>query len=480
MVNTCVVAYCKTGYKKRQHKINVIPEKFLVFRFPLKNPELNRKWMNKRDWAPTRRSGICSKYFEEKFLKVGKRATLRWKLQPVPSVYSGNESIPPSVMPTPKTQRKPPSRVTALPDQLDDFNDHDKISDFSSIDESLCPSGYKLQIDKSKAVFYKLKKYKTFDIPTITEAIVIDDDLHVKLFFSGSPIPLPPWFVKGKDCRLTKKSYLENFPPYIRSFSDNKATNIMDELQQIRYKKPDDRPKFTSKLLQLALMLRYTSLPAYRLLVKHFPLPSVSLLKRLSHGGLEPLKAVKLLLNERKIDQDVVLLTDEMYLQKELQFQQGKLIGCDDNGNLFKGIMTFMIVGVRKNFPFVVKAVPESKIQGKWLSGQIIETIQSLHEIGFHMRAVISDNHPSNVSAFNELFSKYGSKSHENAILHHSTSDRRTYLFYDSVHLLKNVRNNLLNSRQFIFPEFHFSDFISLPAGKISWKLLHSVFDGDE
>ena len=163
-------------------------------------------------------------------------------------------------------------------------------------------------------------------------------------------------------------------------------------------------------------MLRYTSLPAYQLLVKHFPLPSVSLLKRFSQGGLEPLKAVKLLLNERKIDKDIVLLTNEMYLQNELQFQQGKLIGSDE-----KGIMTFMIVGVQKNVPFVVKAVPESKIEGKWLSGQIIETIQSLHEIGFHVQAVISDNHPSNVSAFNILFSKYGSESHENAILHHST-----------------------------------------------------------
>ena len=156
------------------------------------------------------------------------------------------------------------------------------------------------------------------------------------------------------------------------------------------------------------------------------------------------------------------------------------MIGGDDNGNLFKGIMTFMIVGVRKNVPFVVKVVPESKIERKWLSGKIRETIQSLHEIGFHVRAVVSDDHPRNVSALNELFSKYGSESHENAILHHSTSDRTTYLFYDSIHLLKNVQNNLFNSRRFIFPEFHFSDFISLPAGKISLKVLHSVFDEDE
>ena len=150
-----------------------------------------------------------------------------------------------------------------------------------------------------------------------------------------------------------------------------------------------------------------------------------------------------------------------------MQFQRGKLIVCDDNDNLFKEIMTFMIVGVRKNVPFVVKAVPESKIEGKWLSGQIIETIQSLHEISFHVRAVILDNHPSNVSALNKIFSKYESQSHENKILHHSTLHRRTYLFYDSAHLL-------------IFPEFHFSDFISLPAGKISWKLFRYVFDEDE
>ena len=80
--------------------------------------------MNRRDWASTIRSGICSKHFKEKFFKVGKQSTLLWELQPVPSIYSGNESILPSVMPSPKTQRKPPRRVIALPDQLDDFNDY--------------------------------------------------------------------------------------------------------------------------------------------------------------------------------------------------------------------------------------------------------------------------------------------------------------------------------------------------------------------
>ena len=139
-----------------------------------------------------------------------------------------------------------------------------------------------------------------------------------------------------------------------------------------------------------------------------------------------------------------------------------------------------MIVGVRKSVPFLFKAVPESKMEGKWLSGQIIETIQSLHEVGFHVRAVISDNHPSNVSAFNELFSKYGSESHENAILHHSRSNRRTYLFYDSVYLLKKVRNNLLNFRRyFFFRNFIFLTLLVFLLGRFRGSC-HTLFDEDE
>ena len=203
------------------------------------------------------------------------------------------------------------------------------------------------------------------------------------------------------------------------------------------------------------LALRFV--PAYQLRVKYFPLPLINLLKRLSQGGVERLKAVKLLLNERKIDKDIVLLTDEMYLQKEMQFQQGKLIGCDDNGNLFKRNYDIYDCGSMEECAFCGQSSATIKNRKKCLSGQIIESILSHREIGFHVRAIISDNHPSNVFAFNKLFSKYGSESHENVILHHSTSDRRTYLFYDSVHLFKNVRNNLLNSRRFIFPIFYFS-----------------------
>ena len=82
---------------------------------------------------------------------------------------------------------------------------------------------------------------------------------------------------------------------------------------------------------------------------EHFSLPSVSLLRKLSKKGIEPLKAVKVL-EKRKISKNVVLL-DEMYLQKKLQCKDGKIYGCGDDGTFFKGIKTFMIVGLRKSIP---------------------------------------------------------------------------------------------------------------------------------
>ena len=236
--------------------------------------------------------------------------------------------------------------------------------------------------------------------------------------------------------------------------------------------------------MQFSLLLRCTSLPAYKLLKEHFALLSLSLLTKLSKGGIEPLKAAKVLLDKDKISIFVVLLVDEMYLQKGMQYQDGKVYGSDTDGNLYKGIMTFMIVDVKKNVPLVIKALPETKIEGKWISLNIEESIKSLHEVGFQVRAVISDNYPCNVAAFHDLSQKFGDSSNENAITLPISSESKTiYLFFDSVHLLKNIRNNLLNCKRFIFPPFSFNEFydnINVPGGKVSWKLSHEIHDLDQ
>ena len=57
---------------------------------------------------------------------------------------------------------------------------------------------------------------------------------------------------------------------------------------------------------------------------------------------------------------------------------------------------------------------------------------------------------------------------------------QKNYFCFDTVHLIKSIRNNLLNNKRFIFPAFtfeKFNDLINAESGKISWKLLHDTYE---
>ena len=45
---------------------------------------------------------------------------------------------------------------------------------------------------------------------------------------------------------------------------------------------------------------------------------------------------------------------DEMFLQKCEEYFAGDVFGADEEGELFKGIVCFMIVGLKNNVPYVV------------------------------------------------------------------------------------------------------------------------------
>lgn len=237
---------------------------------------------------------------------------------------------------------------------------------------------------------------------------------------------------------------------------------------------------YPARIIRYSLLLRYTSFQAYKLLKEEFPLPSISLLKKITKGGIDPVKAAKLLLDKDLISKDIVLMIDEMYLQKSVEYSSGEMIGCDEDDSMFKGIVGFMIVGLKQSIPYIIKSLPEVKIEGSCLKNEVIQVIELLHSIGFKVGCVVSDNHSTNVSAYSKILIEYGCEKDDLAIKIQDGS--KVYLMYDSVHLMKNIRNNLLKYKRFIFPAFTFSDFIddiSCEAGEISWKLFHDVYEKD-
>ena len=205
------------------------------------------------------------------------------------------------------------------------------------------------------------------------------------------------------------------------------------------------------------------------------------MLKKLSSGGIDCVKAIELLLKEEKVSADCVLMLDEMYLQKSTEYHGGSIFGQDENGQFYNGILAFMIVGLKKSIPYVIKACPGVSINGEMVKQEIEESLQTLKAARFNVRAIITDNHSTNVSGYSKLSEKYGTGADDDFFIYYEGS--KIYLMYDSVHLIKNVRNNLLNSKRFVFPPFSYEglkDTVNLTGGEISWALLHEVRERDE
>ena len=141
-----------------------------------------------------------------------------------------------------------------------------------------------------------------------------------------------------------------------------------------------------------------------------------------------------------------------------------------------------MIVGLKENVPYVIKASPEVSITGSLLADEISKAISLLGRSGFRVRGVVGDNHSSNVNAYSDLLTKYGGADPNGLYIKHPDNETKIYLFYDNVHLVKNIRNNLFNAKKFVFPECSISiqdKTIHFPAGYLSWGDLHKVYDID-
>ena len=90
----------------------------------------------------------------------------------------------------------------------------------------------------------------------------------------------------------------------------------------------------------------------------------------------------------------------EMYLQKCEEYCGCEKIGANEKNELYKGLLSFMIAGLKENIPYIIKSVPERNIDGKWIKEQILSSLKTLKNCGFRVRAILSDNHSANVLAY--------------------------------------------------------------------------------
>ena len=61
------------------------------------------------------------------------------------------------------------------------------------------------------------------------------------------------------------------------------------------------------------------------------------------------------------------------------------MVGCNEDGVLFNGILRFMIIGLRESEPFIIKVIPEVDIKGDWLAKENKDAVRQIHAAGINV-----------------------------------------------------------------------------------------------
>ena len=70
-------------------------------------------------------------------------------------------------------------------------------------------------------------------------------------------------------------------------------------------------------------------------------------------------------------------------------------------------MVRFMIICLKNNVPYIIKACPENEINAEWLKDQLMDTFKILQANNFDVRGNLCDNHTSNVSAYKKLLATF-------------------------------------------------------------------------
>ena len=214
------------------------------------------------------------------------------------------------------------------------------------------------------------------------------------------------------------------------------------------------RRRYSSDLLRVAFLLFTRSSVAYRVLLESGTLimPHVSTLRRISsiftvNAGIEDNEQVNYLkLRARDLDERnrfVCLQMDEIHVNPTMTFKGGSVSGQAQNSSVqAHSIQAFMISGVFGRTTEIVSLHPVKNITAEDLNGMLKKAISAVQLSGFVVIAVIADNNQVNCKAY-EILSGTGKLEH--SIANPQQPDKRIFLLFDTVHILKCVRNNWLN-----------------------------------
>ncbi len=218
------------------------------------------------------------------------------------------------------------------------------------------------------------------------------------------------------------------------------------QLKQIRYK---------SDLLRWAFQV-FSLSPSTYLFIRDscVMLPHPSYLRTLSscftvESGTECNEHIAYLTEKAKLlpehERYVSLLLDEIYVTPKVSYKAGTVEGFAENCDVSEAttVQAFMMSSILSSKKDIAALIPIKNLTATYLKELTLKVIVMVEQAGYKIVCLISDNNRIN----GNMFAAFCNGSMQSSTVHPCDSTRLLFFLFDSVHLMKCVRNNWFNQK---------------------------------
>jgi len=172
-----------------------------------------------------------------------------------------------------------------------------------------------------------------------------------------------------------------------------------------------------------------------------------------------------------------VLMLDEIYVKPKINYKGGSLQGFAENADSVEAttVQAYMISSVLSKHKDVAALQPVKNLDTSFLYDSVMKVLSLVENAGYRVVAVMSDNNRVNRNAFDKM----SGGTMQPSIPHPCDPQRRLFFLFDSVHLVKCIRNNWINQ---IDQTLRYPDNATATTGvlcKASFAHLKQLYDSE-
>ena len=242
-----------------------------------------------------------------------------------------------------------------------------------------------------------------------------------------------------------------------------KTRFIIEQLQLLMVNKFNRH--YSPQLVICSFTIHAASPAAYKTLLSssQLSLPSISTLKKVNKRldaktGLDNTAYLQLRVSKlNEYQRSVVLIIDEIYVAKRVEYSGGDLQGLTTDGSVASTLLCFMVKSLTSKYKDIVSIYPICKLTADMQHRCYKEVMRLLRKVQLNVVAISVDNASTNRKFFVDCLCQGELSTH----ITDSETGQPIYLIFDPVHAVKNLYNNFQSRKLFECPPIP----PTLPAG---------------